>query len=83
MAPFDRSVILVPTSLRGVAYQHPLLSTREDAIIDHLVKRVAGERRTPDSLPMVLVVYSADRGIILSGYQVSSLDRTGIPQEAL
>lgn len=39
-------------------------------------------RRTADSLPNVLVVYSADRGIILSGYQFSGLDRTGIPTEA-
>lgn len=132
--PFDRGIVPVPTSLRGVAYQHHVLGAREDTLIYHLVKRVGGERqwpegttvdtylddlrravlapaarlglyerrgghiavtltptaevlevarRTPDSLPMLLVVYSADRGIILSGYQVSSLDRTGIPQEAL
>jgi len=43
---------------------------------------VPSVRRTPASLPDVLVVYSADRGIILSGYQVSSLDQTGIPDEA-
>jgi len=36
----------------------------------------------PVSLPDMLVVYSPDRGIILTGYQVSNLDRTGIPAEA-
>jgi hypothetical protein len=40
-------------------------------------------QRGPDSRPILLVVYSADRGIILSGYQVSALAQTGIPQEAL
>lgn len=39
-------------------------------------------RRTPESLSDVLVVYSANRGIIVSGYQVSGLDRTGIPEGA-
>jgi hypothetical protein len=38
--------------------------------------------RGPSALPLFLVVYSADRGIIVSGYQVSSVLRTGIPQEA-
>jgi len=33
------------------------------------------------SLPELLVAYSADRSIILSGYQVSDLARTGIPEE--
>lgn len=31
--------------------------------------------------PIVLVVYSADRSMILTGYQVSTLDQTGIPLE--
>jgi hypothetical protein len=34
------------------------------------------------ALPLFLVVYSADRGIIISGYQVSSMLQIGIPQEA-
>lgn len=33
-------------------------------------------------LPNLLVVYSADRGIILSGYQFSDLASTGVPKEA-
>ncbi|MDQ6908886.1 MAG: hypothetical protein M3176_18870 [Chloroflexota bacterium] len=38
-------------------------------------------RRASGSLPVLLVAYSVDRGIILSGYQVSDLARTGIPEE--
>ncbi len=34
------------------------------------------------SLPEILVVYSADRGMIITGYQLSSLSQTGIPAEA-
>jgi hypothetical protein len=33
--------------------------------------------------PLILVVYSADRGIITSGYQISGLETAGIPEEAL
>lgn len=40
-------------------------------------------RRTRESLPELLVIYSADRGIIVSGYQVSSLDQTGVPRDVL
>lgn len=40
------------------------------------------ERRTPNSLPYVLVVYSADRSIIITGYQITDRRQTGIPQEA-
>jgi hypothetical protein len=39
-------------------------------------------RRAAESLPNLLVVYGADRGVIISGYQVSSLEQTGIPGEA-
>lgn len=39
-------------------------------------------RRGSDTLPNLLVIYSADRGIIVSGYQFSTLDETRIPQEA-
>jgi hypothetical protein len=38
-------------------------------------------RRGPRLLPNLLVIYSADRGIILSGYQFSTLEQTGIPEE--
>jgi len=30
----------------------------------------------------LLVIYSADRGIIVTGYQFSELPETGIPSEA-
>jgi hypothetical protein len=43
---------------------------------------VPPERRTADSLPWRLVVYAADRGMIVTGYQVSGLDRIGIPEDA-
>lgn len=34
------------------------------------------------SLPVMLVIYAADRGIIVSGYQFSSLETVRIPEEA-
>lgn len=36
----------------------------------------------PRSLGLLLVVYSADRGTIISGYQISSVEAARIPQEA-
>lgn len=44
---------------------------------------VPPERRGQGFLPNLLVAYSADRGIILTGYQCSTLENTGVPQEAL
>ena len=35
-----------------------------------------------DPKPHLLVVYSADRGILITGYQFSALDEVSIPQEA-
>lgn len=43
---------------------------------------VPPERRGSQPQPQLLVLYSADRGIIISGYQFSILEQTGIPQEA-
>ncbi len=43
---------------------------------------VPSARRAASSLPEILVVYSADRGMIITGYQVSSSSQTGIPTEA-
>lgn len=40
------------------------------------------ERRGPDALPWLYVVYSGDRGIIISGYQASGLDTLSIPEHA-
>jgi hypothetical protein len=39
-------------------------------------------RHGADTLPWTYVVYSADRGRIISGYQVSSLDEVNIPAGA-
>lgn len=43
---------------------------------------ISAARRGPRSLPAVLVIYAADRGIIVSGYQFSSLETVRIPEEA-
>ncbi|MBI4492754.1 MAG: hypothetical protein HY690_08195 [Chloroflexi bacterium] len=43
---------------------------------------VPPSRRGARALPELLVVYSADRGIIISGYQISSLATTGVPKNA-
>ena len=39
-------------------------------------------RRGARSLPILLVIYSADRGMIISGYQVSAVGLVRIPAEA-
>jgi hypothetical protein len=44
---------------------------------------VPAVRRGADSLPQLLVVYSANSGMIVTGYQFSTLEQTGIPWEAL
>jgi hypothetical protein len=44
---------------------------------------VSPENLGGDPLPGLFVVYSADRGIILSGYQVSGLETVSIPGDAL
>lgn len=40
-------------------------------------------RQGPGSLPLLLAVYSADRGVVASGYQFSSLNELNLPWEAL
>ncbi len=40
---------------------------------------VPPERRGSQPQPQLLVLYSADRGIMISGYQFSILEQTGIP----
>jgi hypothetical protein len=44
---------------------------------------VPPERLGPNTLPLLAVVYSADRGVIISGYQASALDRVHIPPDAI
>lgn len=40
------------------------------------------QRRGEDWLPNLLVIHAARRGIIVSGYQFSTLEKTGVPLEA-
>ncbi len=42
---------------------------------------VPASRLAGNSLPNLIVVYSLDRSIILSGYQFSTLEQTGVPEE--
>ncbi len=44
---------------------------------------VPAERRGPRALPWIYVVYSADRGTIVSGYQASGLQEIDIPASAV
>jgi hypothetical protein len=48
--------------------------------LTHLV--IPAEQRGPRWLPELFVVYSADRGIIVSGYQVEGLATISIPEDA-
>ena len=43
---------------------------------------VPANRLEPSPLESLLVVYSADRDIIVSGYQFSSMEEVSIPEEA-
>lgn len=43
---------------------------------------VSMERQGSGMLPLLLVVYSADRGIIVTGYQISGLETADIPEDA-
>ena len=45
--------------------------------------RILPGRLGPEALPWVLVVFSADRGTIVSGYQVSSNPPSNIPEDGL
>jgi hypothetical protein len=44
---------------------------------------IAHARRGASFLPWLLVVFSADRGTIVSGYQVSSNPPDNVPEDAL
>ena len=45
--------------------------------------RILARRLGPEALSWILVVYSADRGTIVSGYQVSSNPPSNIPEDGL
>lgn len=42
---------------------------------------IPAHRRGTNWLPLLFVVYSADRGIILTGYQTSSLGAIALPED--
>ena len=52
------------------------------ATVTPLDRVLPPERRGRKPQPNVLVIYSADRGMIVSGYHFSTLDATGVPREA-
>jgi hypothetical protein len=52
------------------------------ATISPTLSGVPASRRGPEALPWLLVVYSADRGIIVSGYQISGSETAAIPEDA-
>ena len=53
------------------------------ATVTSTAEVVPPERQGPQALPNLLAIYSADRGIIVTGYQCSALDQTRIPETAL
>ena len=52
------------------------------AVLGDTEEAVPEGRRGQDWLPLIYVVFSADRGILLSGYQASAMSRIGIPEGA-
>lgn len=52
------------------------------AVVTETATVVSPNDRGPGSFPLLAVIYSADRGILLSGYQASSFDTLGIPEDA-
>ena len=43
---------------------------------------IPADRLGPGALPWLIVVYSADRGILITGYQFSTFDEVSIPEDA-
>jgi len=57
---------------------------RDIAVAIVPTKRVLDSRQMgPGALPNLLVVYRADRGMLISGYQFSSMDNVRIPKDAV
>jgi hypothetical protein len=52
------------------------------AIMTETNRVVPPDRRGAEALPLLYVVYSADRGILVTGYQASSLETLFIPKDA-
>ena len=53
------------------------------AIITPTARVMPAHRLGAEPAPQLLVIYSADRGMIVTGYQFSTLDQTGVPEEAV
>lgn len=51
------------------------------AIVTETARVVPAERLGPVWLPVFFVAYSADRGIILTGYQASTIGRLSVPED--
>lgn len=50
-------------------------------VLAETARIIPTERLGAQALPLLFVVYSADRGIIVTGYQVSSLERVRLPED--
>ena len=73
------SAVLAPSS-RLVVYERR--GGNMAASITTTADVIAPQRLGTRVLPLLLVVYSADRDIIITGYQCSSLEEVSIPREA-
>jgi hypothetical protein len=77
-------------SLRRVAREpeaqialYRLWGTRDIAVIIVPTREVLNRRQMGSgTLPKLLVVYRADRGMLVSGYQFSTMDNVRIPKDA-
>jgi hypothetical protein len=72
-------------AVRSAAARLALFADRGDhivAVVTPTASVVPAHRRGTEWQPNVLVVYSADRGMIRTGYQFSSLQAVDIPTEA-
>lgn len=72
-------------AVRSAAARLALFADRGDhivAVITPTASAVPAHRRGAEWQPNALVVYSADRGMIRTGYQFSSLQAVDIPKEA-
>lgn len=53
------------------------------AVVSDTARIIPALRRGASSRPLLFVVYSADRGIIVTGYQASDLGHIGLPEGVL
>lgn len=73
-----RAAILVPGALLAVYSRRGGMIA---AILADTAAAVPVAGLGPGWLPAMLIVYSVDRGVLITGYQCTSLATTGIPQE--